>query len=131
MVSEREPVVLMGQHEEPFASDPAYAYVLASDELPPWNRRGRDPLVKVKLFLPEGRFTYYVTAYTDDHGHRYLSGYCVSALGPDCDEHADAGCDELEAIRTPRLGLPLERDVHFQPRPLSAVLADLQAGRQV
>jgi Protein of unknown function (DUF2958) len=123
--------VLMGQIDPDYADDPAYHYVLSTDELPPWHKRGRDPLVRVKLFAPEGRFTYFVTAYTDDDGHRYLSGYCVSPLGPDCDEHGDAGCAELEDMRTPRLGLPLERDLHFQPRPLSEVLADLRAGRHV
>lgn len=111
---------------------PAYRYVRESDRLPTWNRRERDPMVKVKLFLTGSRFTYYVTAYTDDDGHRYLSGYCVSPLGPDCDEHGDMGADELEDLRSPPpFGLPVERDLHFEPIRESELLRRLAAGEHV
>lgn len=116
---------------DPRFKGPAYRYVRAADKLPPWHGREADPMVKVKLFSPEGRFTYFVTAYTDDDGHRYVSGYCRSALGPDCDEHADMGADEIESVRTPMLRLPLERDVHFKPMRESELLARLGRGEHV
>jgi Protein of unknown function (DUF2958) len=124
-------IVLVGQADPDFADDPAYHYVTDADELPRWDERGRDPMVKVKLFSPSGRFTYYATAYTDDDGHRYLSGYCLSPLGPDCDEFGDMGADEVEGLRVPPFDLPLERDVHFTPRPISEVLAALGRGEHV
>jgi DUF2958 family protein len=122
--------VLVGQRSLRYSGE-AYRYVLDTDELPPWHKRGRDPLVRVKLFLPESRFTYYATGYTDDDGHRYLSGYCVSPLGPDCDEHADLGADQVEELRSPLLGLPVERDLHFDPMPESELLARLRRGEHV
>jgi len=123
--------VLVGQTDPLFAGRPAFAYITASDQLPPWHNMGRDPLVKVKLFDPCGRFTYYVTGYTNHDGHRYLSGYCVSPLGPDCDEHGDMGADELERLRTPPFKLPIERDLGFQPMPQSELLRKLRAGEHV
>ena len=123
-------MLLVGQTDPRFKDRPAYGYVLASDELPRWDRMGDDPLVKVKLFDPLGRFTYYVTGFSNDSGHRYVSGYCVSPLGPDCDEHGDMGADELEQVRN-RLGLPLERDILFRPLPESELLRRLRAGEHV
>jgi Protein of unknown function (DUF2958) len=122
--------VLVGQRDPRFADDPAYQYVLDSDGLPSYDELGANPTVRVKLFDPCGRFTYFVTGYTDDDGHRYLTGYCVSPLGPDCDEHGDMGADDVERLRN-QLGLPLERDLHFEPRPIRDVLSALREGRHV
>ncbi len=125
------PEVLVGQRDDPRWEGEAYRYVLASDGLPTWSEREADPMVKVKIFSPGGRLTYFATAYTDDGGHRYLTGYCVSSLGPDCDEHGDMGADEIEQLRVPPFGLPLERDLHFEPMRESELLARLARGEHV
>ena len=43
-----------------------------------------------------------------------LTGYCVSALDERFDEFGDQGLGEIASVRL--LGLPPERDVHFEPR---------------
>jgi hypothetical protein len=40
-----------------------------------------------------------------------LTGYCVSSLGPDCDEFGDLALAEIARIRVG--GLPPERDLHL------------------
>ena len=87
--------------------------------LPPLrSTEGRDPIVLVKFFDPCGRWTLYVTEY--DPIDRLLFGWCRSPLGPDCDEYGYSSLDEIEAT-TNRLGLGMERDLHWTPAPLSKV----------
>jgi hypothetical protein len=50
-----------------------------------------------------------------------LTGYCVSPLGPDCDEFGDQGLAEIARVRVG--ALPPERDLYFQPVRLSRVKA--------
>jgi hypothetical protein len=50
-----------------------------------------------------------------------LTGYCVSPLGADCDEFGDQALAEIASVRLG--GLPVERDLHFEPMPLSEVEA--------
>jgi hypothetical protein len=75
------------------------------------------------LFQPFSRWTYYVCAATayDGIDGPVLTGYCVSALGRDCDEFGDQGLPEIAALRVH--GLPPERDLHFEPMPVSSVCA--------
>ncbi|HEV7766507.1 MAG TPA: DUF2958 domain-containing protein [Thermoanaerobaculia bacterium] len=74
-----------------------------------------DALVIVKYFFPAGRYTLYVTqAEFGDYGEgddALLFGYCISALGPDCDEWGYQSLNELQ--RTVVKGLRTERDLHF------------------
>lgn len=87
--------------------------------LPPLrSTEGRDPLVLVKFFDPCGRWTLYVTEF--DPVDRLLFGYCRSPLGPDCDEYGYSSLDEIEETKN-RLGLGMERDLHWTPCPLSKV----------
>jgi hypothetical protein len=68
----------------------AYEYLRADDALPSYREIAdeQDPLCRIKLFQPGSRFTYYVCAATEYEGIEgpVLTGYCVSPLGPDCDE---------------------------------------------
>ena len=72
----------------------------------------RDPLAHVKLFTPDGSWTWYVCEFDSDQrlchglviGHEREIGYFT--------------LDELESVRG-HLGLPIERDLHWTPRPLS------------
>ena len=71
-----------------------------------------DPLVRVKFFTPDSSWTWFLTEFSPEkrlcfgmvHGLDHELGYF--------------SLDELEAARGP-LGMPSERDLHFQPRPLS------------
>lgn len=90
-------------------------------KLPPLNaQEGEfDPIVYLKLFFPFGRYTFYATEFD---GEDQLFGYCISALGPDCDEWGYASLSELESIR--QGPFTMERDRYFKPRPLSEMVKD-------
>ena len=70
-----------------------------------------DAKVIVKYFFPAGRYTFYVTEGEPVEGDFLFYGYCVSALGADCDEWGYVTLSELESVRI--LGLRMERDLHF------------------
>lgn len=78
-----------------------------------------DPIVHLKLFDPCGRWTYYATEY--DPEERKLYGYCISALGPDCDEWGYTSLEEIEGVRN-AYGLGIERDLWFRPCPVSELM---------
>jgi hypothetical protein len=80
---------------------------------------GMEAVAHVKFFHPMSRYTFYVTEFDGDDT---LFGYCVSPLGPDCDELGYASLAELTALRAGPFNLPLERDRHFTPGPLSKVV---------
>ena len=72
-----------------------------------------DPTVFVKFFTPDSNWTWLATEFDPEEGRffgrvdgfeRELGYFLLS---------------ELETTRGP-LGLPIERDLHFTPRPLSA-----------
>ena len=71
-----------------------------------------DPIVRVKFFTPDSSWTWYVTEY--DPEERRFFGLVIGM-------ETELGyflLDELESTRGPR-GLPIERDLHFTPCPLS------------
>ena len=71
-----------------------------------------DPIVRVKFFTLDSSWTWFVTEFSPEqrlcfgmvHGLDHELGYF--------------SLDELEAVRGP-LGLPIERDLSFEHRPLS------------
>ncbi len=65
--------------------------------------------VPLKIFDPCGRGTWFVTEFD---GRDLMYGYCVSPLGPDCDELGYMSFTELSSVKN-RLGLGLERDLHW------------------
>jgi hypothetical protein len=80
-----------------------------------------DPVAVLKFFDPCGRYTLYVLEGSrQQDGDLLLFGFCVSPLGPDCDELGYATLSQLEGIRGP-LGLGIERDLYFKPMPLSQI----------
>lgn len=81
----------------------------------PKEPQGFDAIVGVKFFTPFGRYTFYATEFDGDDT---LYGYCVSPLGPDCDEWGYASLREL-AEATAFGGVPaIERDMGFGGEPL-------------
>lgn len=78
---------------------------------------GMDAVAHVKFF-GGGRGTWYATEFD---GEDTFFGYVVSPLGADCDELGYFSLSELMSVRFPPFGLPIERDMHFRPAPLSAV----------
>lgn len=82
--------------------------------LPPlYGQEGaEDPIVYARFFTPDASWTWYVTEYDPAEGRFFgrVDGF-ESELGYFL-------LEELETARGP-LGLPIERDVWFSPRPLS------------
>lgn len=85
--------------------------VLARYPIGSQSRRGMNAVVIVKYFFPSGRYTLYVTEAEFDAEDTLLYGYCISALGPDCDEWGYASLEELRTLRV--RSLTIERDLHF------------------
>jgi Protein of unknown function (DUF2958) len=80
----------------------------------------RDPVVRLKFFTPDSRWTWFITeGEPDDDDFRFFA----YVLGLD-DEFGYVLLSELEELRGP-LGLRIERDLHFAPQPLSEALKAL------
>ena len=86
------------------------------------NVKAEDKIAVMKFFDPCGRYTFYVVEGEPDpeYGYQFF-GYCVSALGSDCDEWGYQVLSELEKVRS-RCGLGIERDLHWTPKKMSEVL---------
>jgi len=96
-----------------FQKRPAYRYIRASDKMPPLAEGDDgDGIARIKLFDPTGSWTWYLSEYDPEtrrafglvHGFEAEYGYIDMA--------------ELVAFRG-RFGLPIERDLHWTPRPLA------------
>jgi len=74
-----------------------------------------DPTVWVKFFTPDAQFTWYITEFD---GKDLLFGLTVNG---EEEELGYVSLTELTALRG-GLGLPVERDLYFEPQPLSKVI---------
>lgn len=92
-----------------FQNKPCYRYIRESDHLPvePPER----PTALVKLFDPTGSWTWYIAAYDPETRTAYGRVHGFE------DEYGDIDMSELVAYPG-RFGLPIERDLHWTPRPL-------------
>src|SRR5206468_1119373 len=72
-----------------------------------------DPTVFVKFFTPDSSWTWFVTEF--DPAERRCFGLVIGLER----ELGYFSLTELEEVRGP-LGLPIERDLHFEPCPLSS-----------
>ncbi len=80
-----------------------------------------DPLPVVKLFTPDANATWVLTELDPDDPD-IAFGLCDLGLG--APELGNVSLAELASVRG-RLGLPIERDLHFQAnKPLSAYAAE-------
>jgi hypothetical protein len=104
---------------------PAYRYIRATDRLPSTDTayENVDPLIRVKLFDPVGNWTWYVAGYDPDRRVAYgaVDGFAF--------EVGDFWMPELTTRRGRPFGLPIERDLWFEPRLLSVLRAQPRAER--
>jgi len=77
-----------------------------------------DPTVHAKFFTPDSQWTWYVTEGSEEDGDFRFFGF---VCGMD-DEWGYFVLSELESARGP-LGLPIERDLYFEPGPFTNVMA--------
>jgi hypothetical protein len=81
----------------------------------------KDPIIHVKYFTPDSSWTWYVLEFDGkDTFFGYVDGICP--------ELGYFSLSELERIRGP-LGLKVERDLYWKPKPLSEVKKEVMAGR--
>lgn len=74
-----------------------------------------DPIVVAKFFYPFGPATWFATEY--EPATRTFFGWCSLGLGSD--EWGYFSLDELE--QTVVYGVHIERDLHFEAKPISKV----------
>lgn len=84
--------------------------------------QGAEAIVQTKYFYPMGRYTLFVTEFD---GEDTLFGWCLSPLEPSYDEFGYASLEEL-AIALPH-GLPIERDLSWEPKTLGEALKEVGA----
>ena len=98
--------------------DNAYDYIPPSlaSQIPPLyaTEKLADPTVFIKLFTPDSNFTWLLLEY--DPGQRLGFGLTIGHE----QELGYFSLEEMEECRGP-LGLRIERDLHFEPQPLSQV----------
>ena len=96
---------------------------LLTDELrqrlpPLYSQEGvKDPTVHAKFFTPDSNWTWYVTEGRPEADDFLFFGYVIGHE----EEWGYFVLSELESARGP-LGLPIERDLHFQSGPFSQVM---------
>jgi len=82
-----------------------------------------DPIVWAKYFLPESRYTLFATEFSrvaPDGYPNLFFGLVKSPFGPAFDELGYVTLEQLESVKSPLLGLGIERDIYFVPQRLSA-----------
>ena len=73
-----------------------------------------DPIAYVKLFTPDSSWTWYVTEYDSE------KGFCFGLVIGHEREFGYFSLNELQSVRGP-LGLPIERDLYWEPKPVSQI----------
>jgi len=102
-----------------YQNKPAYYYLRTTDKLPRLDEIDELDLsgivAKVKLFDPTGSWTWYIAAYTPEEH---------AAFG-----YVEGWANEVGSIWMPglvefrgRMGLPIERDLHWKPQSLQSLL---------
>ncbi len=86
------------------------------ETLPAWRATAdeEDPTATVKLFLPGTCWTWYIVEFDGEDT-------CFGLVAGQFTESGYFSLGEIETARTPRLGIPAERDQHFTPTPLSVL----------
>jgi len=77
-----------------------------------------EPIVYAKFFLPGTVWTWYVTESEEQEGDFLFFGFVVGLES----EFGYFLLSELESVRSPLLGLPVEHDLSFKEGPLTDVV---------
>lgn len=103
-----------------FQKRPAYRYLRVTDKLPV-EVSSHDDLARVKLFNPTGAATWWIAAYDPDT--QIAQGVVDLGIGfPP--SFGDIWMPELVEFRG-RFNLPIERDLHWTPKPIKDVMNPL------
>jgi hypothetical protein len=88
--------------------------------------KAADKIAVIKFFSPVGRATWYAVEgqRVCQMGDLEMFGYCVSALGSDCDEWGYFNLLEFKDAVLP-LGLKIERDLYFTPTRMGDLVPGL------
>jgi hypothetical protein len=76
-----------------------------------------DPIAQVKFFTPDAGRTWYATEGSPEGDDFIFYGFVQGVES----EWGNFALSEIQSIRG-RLGMPVERDRHFHPRPMSQVV---------
>src|SRR5262245_43368834 len=76
----------------------------------------KDPVVHVKFFTPDGGWTWYATEGSPEGDDFIFFGFVVGPFP----EWGNFSLNELKSVRG-ALGLPVERDLYFEPARWSEV----------
>lgn len=80
---------------------------------------GESPeLASVKLFTPDGSWTWYLIDWDP------ATNIAFALVDGHEAEYGDVSLDELRQARGP-MGLPIERDIHWKPRPHREILQEI------
>jgi hypothetical protein len=83
-------------------------------------KSSNDPVVQVKFFHPLSSWTWYVAGYTEGHFWGMVDG-----------DFVETGLISLQELKSVKLlGLVIERDFHFEPKPMSEVREEIQKKRR-
>lgn len=81
----------------------------------------REKIAVAKFFDPTGRGTWFVLeGEKEEDGDWRLFTWCVSPFGPTDDELGYVMLSDLQSVRG-RMGLGIERDIHFTPKKLGEI----------
>ena len=93
-------------------------------QMPPLDaedNKGGDAIAHVKFFTPDSSWTWYATSYSPEDGTFF------GLVDGQFKELGYFALGELETARGP-LGMPIERDLHWQPRTLREIAPELFSG---
>jgi hypothetical protein len=93
--------------------------------------KGGKAIVHLKLFTPDSSWSWYITEgspITDDRGNEVDFHFFGLVDGHD-KELGYVALSELESVRGP-MGLPIERDLHWQPKTLEEIAPELFKSRE-
>ena len=96
--------------------NPAYVFIPEdmADKIPALysTEKAEDPIAVLKFFTPDSNWTWMLVEF--DPAQRLAFGLVIGHER----ELGYFSLEELESVRGP-LGLPIERDLHFEPTPVS------------
>lgn len=106
---------ILGQTRKGF-DGPAYRYIRSTDKLPSLEEAYNtdDPVCRVKLF-GGGSWSWFIAGFDPKSGIAYgmVHGFEHEA--------GDFDVNEIAAVAFKPFGLPVERDLHWAPQPISAL----------